>query len=500
MDDGHLLVVTQGRLATTQDALGKSLAVTEFLIKVVIIAASTVTIIHIRHHAAVARNGSATLTLLVTDGSGIRAAVVIMTTARTLVTAAVVIKAATRTVTMVVTTLTARTAGTAIITRLDLARLIVALTALTGAETLVADVLSTLAHLVIATVKNDILQQLTIQSAVIELVAHRRLQAHLVVQLLVKADEPHVVALESVLELVTQVAVQLLDVLHVQTLAVGRVADQGATGWHLVDVVDVTALEFDILVQTGILHIGTGDGDGLALDVTAVDLVSELALGTVIVVNLVKQLGVVVGPLLESKTVAVHTGSDVGSDERCLDQERARTAHGVNQVGFTLPTAQQDDAGGQHLVDGCIGLRHTPASLEQRLSTAVQRQGHIAARDVHIKTDFGIVEANAGALAVLLVEKVGNRVLDTIGDKSGVVEVLTIDGGINGKRRLHCHQLFPVKGLELLIQVVGSVRAQRQEGFEHTHRSAAGKIRPVEHFLVSLEVNHAVTLGNIVCA
>ena len=117
-----------------------------------------------------------------------------------------------------------------------------------------------------------------------------------------------------------------------------------------------------------------------------------------------------------------------------------------------------------------------------------------------IETDFGIVKADAGALAVLLVKEVGDGVLDTVGDKAGIVEVLTIDRSIDGKRGLHGHQLLPVKALELLIQVIGAGGTQREHRLEDAHRSAAGKVSPVEHFLVALEIDYAVTFGNVLGA
>ena len=117
-----------------------------------------------------------------------------------------------------------------------------------------------------------------------------------------------------------------------------------------------------------------------------------------------------------------------------------------------------------------------------------------------VKTDIGIGEPDAGTLAVFLVEEVGNGILDTIGDKSRVVEVLAIDCGVDGKCRLNGHQLLPVKGLELLIQVVGAGGAQLEERLEHAHCRAAGEIGAIQSFLVARERNDAVTLSNILGA
>ena len=231
--------------------------------------------------------------------------------------------------------------------------------------------------------------------------------------------------------------IQGFDILDIEALAVGRIADEGATGGHNLYFVDVAAFELDVLVESCALDVGTGDSDGLALDVAAIDLVGELTLGTVVVVDVGEQFLVIVGPLLEGIVVTINARGDVGADEGSLDEECARAAHGVDQVGLAVPAAQQDDAGSEHLVDGCIGLPHTPAALEQRFAAAVERQGDLTSRDVDVEADVGIADADAGALAIFLVKEVGNGVLDTIGDKTGVVEILAIDGSVDGKSRFH---------------------------------------------------------------
>ena len=295
---------------------------------------------------------------------------------------------------------------------------VVALAALAGTETLVADVLSALTQVIVSAVKNDELQQFAVQTAVVQGIFHRRLQADFEVLLLVVADEPSVIALEGVLEFEAQVAVELLQILNIQSFAVGRVGNKRTLFRYQFDVVEVAAFQFDVFVESGALDVGACDGNGLALDIAAVDFVCELTLGAVIVVNLVKQVGVVVGPLLEGVMVAIDTWSDVGTNQCCLDEEGARATHGVNQVGVTLPAAKQDNASCQYLVDGGIGLCHTPSALKQRVTAAVERQCHVAPRDVDIETDFGIGEADTGTLAVFLVEEIGDGILDTISDKA----------------------------------------------------------------------------------
>ena len=114
-----------------------------------------------------------------------------------------------------------------------------------------------------------------------------------------------------------------------------------------------------------------------------------------------------------------------------------------------------------------------------------------------VKTDIRIGEADAGAFAIFLVEEVGDCILYTIGDKAGIIEFLAINSGIDSKGRVHLHQLLPVKGFQLLIQVIGTAGTQLEERFQHTHSRAASKVCPIEHFLVTLEGNNAVSLIHV---
>ena len=183
--------------------------------------------------------------------------------------------------------------------------------------------LTALPQLVISTLKDDKLQQFAVESAIVECILHRGFQADLEILLLVIADEPHVISLEGVLEDKAHVAVELVNVLDVEPLAIGRVADERAARGHQLDVPDVAALELDVFVHSSALDVGAGDGNRLALDVTAINLVGKFPLGAVVVVNRVEEFLVIVGPLLEGVVVTVHAGSGVGGDKRRLDEEGA---------------------------------------------------------------------------------------------------------------------------------------------------------------------------------
>ena len=102
MDDGNFLIGTQRGLAVTQDALGKRGRVTEFLVKIIIIAACLVAVVHIGHHAAVTRHVGAAATFFITD--------IFTTTAIIVTTRTTTVIIAARTTTAVVVSTRATTA------------------------------------------------------------------------------------------------------------------------------------------------------------------------------------------------------------------------------------------------------------------------------------------------------------------------------------------------------------------------------------------------------
>ena len=167
MDDGHFLVGAQGGFAVTQDALGKGGGMTEFLVKVIIVTSSLVTVIYVGHHAAVTGDLSAAHAFLLADGFIFPFGTVIKTAGRPLITTAT-------TVFVTATAIVIKTAPASALSVLTSARTvltfftaylaIIALAALAGAETLVADMLATFAQFVIGAVKNDIIQQHAVQS------------------------------------------------------------------------------------------------------------------------------------------------------------------------------------------------------------------------------------------------------------------------------------------------------------------------------------------------
>ena len=119
-------------------------------------------------------------------------------------------------------------------------------------------------------------------------------------------------------------------------------------------VLEVLELDCNIVRQAGSLHVLSGYGHRRTVVVIAIGMVQELALLRVVVVNLVKQFGIEIGPTLECEALAEHAGGDIASYQRCLNGQCAASAHGVDKVGLAAPTSHQDDTSRKHFIQWCL--------------------------------------------------------------------------------------------------------------------------------------------------
>ena len=115
-----------------------------------------------------------------------------------------------------------------------------------------------------------------------------------------------------------------------------------------------------------------------------------------------------------------------------------------------------------------------------------------------IDPDVGVADADIRPLVPFLAEPVGNGVLHAVCHELGVAEVVGEDDGIDEKRLLHVHIVFPVHLPHHLIHLIGIGGFELLDGFEHFHGRTKAEIRPVKHFLISCERHHAVADLNVV--
>ena len=149
MDDGHLFVGSEFGLTVTQDTLGKSRGMAEFLIKVIVITTFLVAVVHLGHQAAVTSDFGTALTFFLADERLLVAARAVALEASATTAVIITVRATTIVIKASAGTVTVFTPGAVTLkastrTFLTSHLIVVALAALTGTEALVADVLTAL--------------------------------------------------------------------------------------------------------------------------------------------------------------------------------------------------------------------------------------------------------------------------------------------------------------------------------------------------------------------
>ena len=222
------------------------------------------------------------------------------------------------------------------------------------------------------------------------------------------------------------------------TFSVGWVGNDDAGVQGLLEILEVLLCHRDVAGQSRSLDIHACGVDSFDIYIVAVDVVVERSLLGVVIINLVEELRVEVGPLLKGELLAEQTRCHITGDKGSLDEQGAGTAHRVNEVGLALPACHQYHAGSQHLVQGCLDRLLTIASTMQALAAGVQTErtfalswSHVGNMDVQSHVRIG--DADVRTLARFLAELVDNGIFYLIGHELRVAELVGKDHRVNGK-------------------------------------------------------------------
>ena len=188
--------------------------------------------------------------------------------------------------------------------------------------------------------------------------------------------------------------VETFHVFNGNSFAIRRVGHHHAVGLHLLDALQRATFEVDVFSHAGAFDVLFGNSHSLGRDVAARNAESKVAFVAVVVIDLVEQVGIKILPVFECKSLTEHTRIDVCSHQGSLDEESARAAHRVDEIALTIPAGELENAGSQHLVDRCFGLRHAIAAFVEGFAAGIEREGHLLAGDVHVELHVGVVEAN----------------------------------------------------------------------------------------------------------
>ena len=354
-------------------------------------------------------------------------------------------------------------------------------------------------------VEQLVFAELTFQTAVEEGNLDAGLQTDLVEALLTIRENPGIVVGKLVLQSFTDHLVRTQQVGRRDTLTVGRISHHDALLLGLREELEVLFSDGDVVGQTGGLDVQTGCIDGLDVDVVAIDVMLELAFLRVVIVYLVEEVGIEVGPLLEGKLLAEQSRGHIAGNQGGLDEQRTTAAHGVDEVAVALPARHQDHAGSQHLVERCFHRLLTVAATVQRLATGVETQGTLALAGGHVgnmdmQTHVWIGNADIGTLASLLAELVDNGILHLVSHKLRVSEFLREYHRVDGKRLVEGEIVRPVHRLHTFVDIVSRQCLEALDGFQNTDGSVQLEIGTVHKRFIASEGHHASSFLHIVCA
>ena len=360
------------------------------------------------------------------------------------------------------------------------------------------DVTSTLAQILVRTVKNLILAQLAFERAVVERSAQRRLQPYGLKTLLSIAQYPGIVAYKLMLELLANHLVQTQEVRSRDTLAIWRIGYDESLLARLGEILEILQDNIDVLAQTSSLHIVSGNLHGLTVVVVAVDVVLELTLATVVIVYAAEELSIKVRPLLESILLAEHTWRDTTRYECSLDSDSTAATHGVNQVALSLPTRLHDNASSQNLVERSLDSLLTVATAMQTLTRRVQSQSAVIFCYMDMKLYIRIRDAYVGTLTRLLAKLVDYSILHLVRHKLGVAKLVGKHYAIYGKRRVVGKIFRPVNSLDSFVYLISTHSLEMLDRLEYTDSRTQLEISAIHHLFVTSERHHATSNLNIV--
>ena len=119
-------------------------------------------------------------------------------------------------------------------------------------------------------------------------------------------------------------------------------------------------------------------------------MIFEFTFLTLVVIDVIEEICVEVGPFLESILLSEKSWSHVFGNQSSLYEQRTTATHRIDKVGISLPSREQDHTSSQYLVEWGFHTFLTVASAMQRLTAGVKAQRTMILCDMHIQSDIGI--------------------------------------------------------------------------------------------------------------
>ena len=130
-------------------------------------------------------------------------------------------------------------------------------------------------------------------------------------------DNPSIVAHKIAFQILADGLVEVVNIIGCDAVAVWRVGNDDGFVERLLKLM----LHTYHIFHTSILHIFGGYLHYLTIYVVAINLMIELTLLTIIIVDIIEEVGIKILPFLESILLAEHAWIDVHGYKGCFNQD-----------------------------------------------------------------------------------------------------------------------------------------------------------------------------------
>lgn len=308
----------------------------------------------------------------------------------------------------------------------------------------------------------------------------------------VGGDQPNfAIGAIEILESVAQLGVHGVEVVNLDTLAVGWIGDDdGAALWWFL-ILEAAIVEHYVFVELAVLEILLALFENVHIDIVTPNFVFEVKAADLAIFgffNTLPNTQIKFFPTTEAEiaTTIVLSGDIVGH-HGCLNEKSTRTAHGIHEVAITLPARKLDHTSSEHLVDGSNTDGLTVATLVERVARGVEQKSDMIINDVEVELVFGSLGVDGGALAEFVAETVDNSIFSFKGSVVGMSEIGSAGRRIDHKSTIDIENLFPMNLIDFLVKFAVVVGIEFGERFENGQCCAASVVGTIEHLHVAGE-------------
>lgn len=268
------------------------------------------------------------------------------------------------------------------------------------------------------------LQESALDRAVVEDVAAPDAQADLFGQGEVSREDVATPAREALLQDIAQAAIKPAERADLaQALAVGRIGHQDAARdtFRPRGRREFALFEAEVLAKPRPPGIGPRGMDGRGVHVKALDAHAEVSRGPPIArARLLDERGperaVVLEPAREARWGTHQPWGNVGGHQTCLDGQRARSAHGIDETSALRhhlgPAGEEEDGSRQVLLEGRERALHPVTAAVQALARQIDAQGGDVSIKIGVDPQIWPFELDGRSRPARLAESIDDRVLD----------------------------------------------------------------------------------------